>query len=396
MQHNNENNSLHGWPEDPVEAQRTVSVLRSMDDGIVVTDREGRVTWLNPAAEKITGTLLAETAGLSLHELLGILEGAGGAAPRDLLRSVVEGGGVLSLDLHRVILPRLNAIIIVAGSAAPLMDLGGAVVGMVVALRDVTAATRAEDTRRRAHRMKSLSDFTHGLAHDLNNILAEAVGSLSFARLHLGSRDAGSLSFARLHMGSRDRVMDSLVHAEKACVRARELSRELDTINSSLHLVKKTESIAALIRETSDLHARGPDLKCEVAVPDGLWHCPCDATRIGQVLSNLIINARQAMQSRGVIRIEAENVSPGPGSTLPLEPGKYVKISVIDTGTGIPEAEIDMVFEPYFTTKERGSGLGLATARANVEKHGGHIEAASSGEEGTRISFYLPAVGDGN
>ncbi len=381
MQHNNENNSLHGRPEDAVEAQRTVSVLRSMDDGIIVTDREGRVTWLNPAAEKITGTLLAETTGLSLHELLGVLEGAGGAVPRDLLPSVMEGGEVVSLDLHKALLPRLNAIIIVAGSAAPLMDLSGAVVGMVVALRDVTAASRAEETRRRAHRMKSLSDFAHGLAHDLNNILAEAVGSISFARLYLGPRDP---------------VMDSLVHAEKACVRARELSRELDTINASLPLVKKTESIAALIRETSDLHARGPDLECEVVVPDGLWHCPCDALHIGQVLANLIINARQAMQSRGVIRIEAENVSPGPGSTLPLEPGKYVKVSVIDSGTGIHEAELDMVFEPYFTTKERGSGLGLATARANIEKHGGHIEAASSAEEGTRISFYLPAVGDGN
>ena len=381
MQHNNENNSLHGRPEDAVEAQRTVSVLRSMDDGIIVTNREGRVTWLNPAAEKITGTLLAETTGLSLHELLGVLEGAGGAAPRDLLPSVMEGGEVVSLDLHKALLPRLNAIIIVAGSAAPLMDLSGAVVGMVVALRDVTAASRAEETRRRAHRMKSLSDFAHGLAHDLNNILAEAVGSISFARLYLGPRDP---------------VMDSLVHAEKACGRARELSRELDTINACLPLVKKTESIAALIRETSDLHARGPDLECEVVVPDGLWHCPCDALHIGQVIANLIINARQAMQSRGVIRIEAENVSTGPGSTLPLEPGKYVKVSVLDTGTGIPEAELDMVFEPYFTTKERGSGLGLATARANIEKHGGHIEAASSGEEGTRISFYLPAVGDGN
>ena len=381
MHHNNEKNSVHNRTSDSMGAEQTVCVLRSLDDGIVVTDREGRITWLNPAAEKITGFMLAETTGLSLRDLLGVLEGPGAVLPHDLLPAVAGKGATVSLDLHRILLLRRNVIITVTGSVAPLKDFGGAVTGMTLALRDITSAARAEEARLRARRMKSLSDFAHGLAHDLNIILAEAVGSLSFARLYLGPRDP---------------VLDSLVHAEKACARARELSRELDTINTSLALVKKTESIAALIRESAELHARGPDLACEIHVPAGLWHCSCDSSRIGQVLANLIINARQAIQSRGVIRIEAVNVTVEQESAFSLEPGKYVSVSVMDTGTGISETELDMIFEPYFTTKERGSGLGLATARANIEKHGGHIEAVSSAEQGTRISFYLPAIGDGN
>ena len=135
----------------------------------------------------------------------------------------------------------------------------------------------------------------------------------------------------------------------------------------------------------------GSNVKCEYSIPKDLRQVEADEGQIGQVVHNLVINAKQAMPEGGVVRVGAENVSPGELETLPLKPGRYVKIFVTDRGIGIPARHLDKIFDPFFTTKQKGSGLGLTSAFTIVRNHEGHLQVDSEVGAGTTVRVYLPA-----
>jgi CheY-like chemotaxis protein len=150
--------------------------------------------------------------------------------------------------------------------------------------------------------------------------------------------------------------------------------------------------MARLVTETGSFACRGSKVRCEFSLPDNLWAVNADPSQLGQVSHNLIINAIQAMPTGGVIRIQGENLAVAAGDDLPLAPGKYVKISIQDQGLGIPAEFLPRIFDPYFTTKQTGRGLGLATAYAIIKAHQGHIAVESTLGKGTIFQLYLPAA----
>jgi CheY-like chemotaxis protein len=215
-----------------------------------------------------------------------------------------------------------------------------------------------------------------GIAHDFNNILAAILGSISLSKLDL--KRAG-------------RTYKLLEEAETACSRAKELTQQLLTFSRGGAPIRKAASITELIMASSAFALRGSKVSCDLRISDGLWPADVDVGQISQVIHNLILNADQAMPAGGVIHVAGDNTDVVHSDGLPLQPGRYLKISVKDRGTGIPEEHLSKIFDPYFTTKRKGSGLGLAMVYSILKRHGGHITVESKLGVGTTFHVFLPA-----
>ncbi|MCG2771502.1 MAG: ATP-binding protein, partial [Desulfobacterales bacterium] len=202
----------------------------------------------------------------------------------------------------------------------------------------------------------------------------------------------GNIGLAALDDKIGPRVKDRLAQAEAACLRAQVLSQQLLTFAKGGAPVKKLFSVTELLTESTVFTCVGSAVKCETTFPENLWWVEADPGQIGQVFQNLTINAIQAMPTGGTIKVWAENLTLGTESGLPLSAGRYIKISVRDQGMGIPADHLPKIFDPYFTTKQKGSGLGLASAYAIIKKHHGHIAVESKQGVGTTFDIYLPAV----
>jgi len=185
--------------------------------------------------------------------------------------------------------------------------------------------------------------------------------------------------------------------SEKACQRAHVLAQQLLTFAKGGATIKKIASLAPLLQEAATLTLAGSPVRCEISVPDNLWSVAVDVAQINQVISNLLINAEQAMPAVGTIRISAENLDVGEEyACLPLMKGKYVKLAIADEGVGIPPKYLDKIFDPYFTTKQKGSGLGLAVAYAIIKNNAGYITVDSTVGLGSSFYIFLPATETGS
>ena len=176
-----------------------------------------------------------------------------------------------------------------------------------------------------------------------------------------------------------------------ACNRAQSLTKQLLTFSQGGAPVKKTSEVVKVTRDSCRFALGGSKVRCDFKFSEDLWPVEIDEGQIGQVFHNIVINADQAMPQGGIIRVEAENVTVTAGSGLSLEPGRYVRVSTKDQGVGILEEHLSKVFDPYFSTKQTGSGLGLATSYSIVKNHGGLITVESQIGVGTTFHTYLPA-----
>jgi nitrogen-specific signal transduction histidine kinase/CheY-like chemotaxis protein len=247
---------------------------------------------------------------------------------------------------------------------------------MFVFVHDITERKQLAEERQRAVRLESIGTLAGGIAHDFNNILTGIMGNISLAQ-RLVELDS--------------QVAERLEEAEKASLRAKDLTHRLLTFARGGTPVKKTISIPELIQEATTLATRGSNVKCEYFLPDDLWSLDADEGQLNQVFTNLVINAVEAMPTGGIINISAQNLHINKQDTLSLPIGNFLKITVVDHGTGISKSHLERIFEPYFTTKQRGSGLGLAATYSIVKNHGGHIIVESTIDIGTTFHIYLPA-----
>jgi CheY-like chemotaxis protein len=170
------------------------------------------------------------------------------------------------------------------------------------------------------------------------------------------------------------------------------LTQQFLTFSSGGAPVKKVFSIAKMIRACGQFALSGAESTCEYSIASDLWDIDADENQIGQVITNMLINADQAMQNGGVIKVACENVLVGEEQDLPLPNGRFIKIDIKDQGSGIPGTDLSNIFDPYFTTNEAGRGLGLTAAYSIIKKHEGHIAVATSTHTGTTFSLYLPAA----
>jgi PAS domain S-box-containing protein len=243
--------------------------------------------------------------------------------------------------------------------------------------RDITGRRRTEEELLKVDKLESVGILAGGIAHDFNNILTAILANISLAKMRL---DKDEDIFKKLHA------------AERATIRAVDLTQQLLTFAKGGAPIREMTSIVELIRDSAEFALRGSNISCEFDLQDNLWLAEVDEGQINQVINNLIINAAQAMPEGGIIKMGAENVIVKPEHPLPLHGGKYVKISVEDHGTGITEEHLRRIFDPYFTTKQKGSGLGLTVTYSIIKNHDGYITAESELGFGTTFHVYLPAA----
>ena len=247
---------------------------------------------------------------------------------------------------------------------------------VLVVARDIGERKKMQEELLKAQKLESLGVLAGGIAHDFNNILTGILGSLSISRLQLDP----SHTIAR-----------HLEQCEKAAIQAGELARQLLTFSRGGEPVKKLIVLSSLIREASAFVLSGSNVSSNIEVADDLWCMDADEGQLSQVLHNLLLNAVQAMPDGGELRVRAVNETLGTDNRCQLPSGSYLRIAVEDRGYGIPQENLDRIFDPYFTTKSQGSGMGLASVYSIVKRHGGAVEVSSTLGVGTRFVIHLPA-----
>lgn len=246
--------------------------------------------------------------------------------------------------------------------------------------RDITERRKMEEIQLKSEKLESLGTLAGGIAHDFNNLLSIIMVNLSMAEEDIKSR-TGSLKFLKA--------------AEEASNRAKDLTARLITFSKGGEPFKRVVSIEDLLKDFVSASLSGSDMDCKFSIPDDLSAVNIDQGQMKQAIHNIVINAHEAMAGEGTIKVDCENVTIGENDVLTLKSGKYVKISITDQGTGIPEENLAKIFDPYFSTKEmgeeKGMGLGLSSCHSIVENHNGLITVESEFGVGTILSIYLPA-----
>jgi PAS domain S-box-containing protein len=358
------------------EKERLAVTMRSMADGFITIDNSGSVLMLNPVAESLTGWTQEDAAGKPLATVFQIFNERSRKRYTLAIQRIVEAGVAEGVDGPALMISKDGTERLVESNAAPIRDRANGRLGAVVVFRDVTEKRRLEEERQKADKLESLGVVAGGIAHDFNNLLTAILGNISLALLAAPAPEVG----------------ERLGAAKRATNRAQELAQQLLTFAKGGAPVKQTASMEQLLRDTLSLTLHGSKATLEYNVAADLWPVDIDPGQISQVLNNLAMNADQAMPAGGILRVQAENIELMAHSvSLGLDAGRWVKISLQDQGIGIPEEYLKKIFDPYFTTKPKGSGLGLATAYSIVKNHHGIIAVDSKPGEGSTFTICLPA-----
>ena len=355
--------------------------LRSIGDGVITTDVQGKIIMINNAGEGLTGWSSREAIGQPLKAVFNVAIDLAtrSRAQRSGYRSEAQSL-LLTLPENATLKSRDGSEHVIEQVASPIRDSKNEVAGVVLVFRDITERQRNEAERRKAETLEQLGLLAGGIAHDFNNLLTAIIGNISLAALVLPPGD---------EMATR------LNDAKNASMRARDLAQQLLTFARGGAPIKKTASIGKLIQDTVSFSLRGTHSRSEFAFGSDLWPAEIDPGQISQVVANLVVNADQAMPDGGTLRVACDNLSYN-STTVPqiadLLPGDYIRIAIRDQGVGIPEDCVKRIFDPYFTTKAKGNGLGLATTYSIIKNHNGLITVESQVHFGSTFTIYLPAL----
>ncbi|MDM8554787.1 response regulator [Desulfococcaceae bacterium HSG7] len=239
---------------------------------------------------------------------------------------------------------------------------------------------RMEADAIKARKFETIAVMTDGIAHDYNNLLSVVMGNISLAQTYLKPDDKNT---------------KLLSNAEKALIQIKDLTQQLFTFSENFTPMKKNIAIAPMLKSLAMLFTSESESECHFDIADNLWSVEIDRAQIGQVIRNLVLNAEDAMPLGGTIKISAINKEITRENKSVTSPGEYIEISIEDRGVGIPPELTDKIFDPYFSTKEKGvqkgMGLGLAICHSVIKKHGGYLKVKSKPGEGSVFSFLLPA-----
>jgi PAS domain S-box-containing protein len=363
------------------EKESLAVTLRSIGDGVITTDVQGKIIMINNAAEGLTGWPSAEAIGQPLKAVFNVAIdlAAQAKAQKSGYRNEAQSL-LLSLPENATLVSRDGSEHVVEQVASPIRDSKNDVMGVVLVFRDITERQRNEAERRKADTLEQLGLLAGGIAHDFNNLLTAIIGNISLASLLLPPND---------EMATR------LNDAKNASMRARDLAQQLLTFARGGAPIKKTASIGKLIQDTVSFSLRGTHSRSEFTFGADLWPAEIDPGQISQVVGNLVVNADQAMPNGGTLRVSCDNFIYNSDTTpvVPdLQPGDYIRIKIRDEGVGIPENYLKRIFDPYFTTKAKGNGLGLATTYSIIKNHNGLITVDSQVHFGSTFTIYLPAA----
>ncbi len=345
-------------------------ILNSTPDGITITDLNGTVIYISKQIkemfrvrdeDEVLGTLLIDwihpdDREKALFYIMNASQGiaTNGAAEYRMVRQ----------DKTEIYLESKGTI---------LRDDNGTSVGMIYSSRDISERKKMETAQQLSHKLKSIETLASGIAHDFNNILTVVKGHLSL--INEDSTDNPNVSL-------------SIIEAEKAISQAKGITEQLYYMAKGGIPVRKPFEIDITLKTTADLIIRNPNIKCEHTYDSG-YTINADKNQITRVLTNIILNAVEAMPGGGKITLNMGWIE-GFKHKFLLPKKKYLFISIADTGEGISEENISRIYDPYFSTKSRGSGLGLFTSFSILKKHEGYLDVSSSKNRGTVFTIYLP------
>lgn len=349
------------------EMRMNLAILDMVQDAVMVTDLNGRMLFWNDGAASIYGFERKEMIGKSFCQSLGGFT--------DISRRALETDGVWSAELPHVTKEGKNITILARFRVMKAEN--GLPQSVLIIGTDITEKKLYEEQTQRNSKLETLGVLAGGIAHDFNNILTSISGAVSLSAL---------------------KPQDAPIHLESARTaleRAKDLTQQFLTFSKGGAPIRTICSLDKLIKETTSFALAGSRSTPKVDISKDLYPCYVDKGQISQVLQNLLLNADQAMPNGGEIKISSFNLSlPSPDCDIfnYLPAGNYVKVIVRDCGEGIPEEVRSKIFDPYFTTKRSGTGLGLATTYSIIRHHGGDITFISETGKGTEFRFVIPAA----
>ena len=354
--------------------ERYSTIYHEARDGIALIEVDtSRIVDCNPQFEEMTGKSQFDLQQMKIWEI-------GSPEDEDLLKEKFKAilrkkqGGVTEIELSKSD-GTLVPIEIVAKQVA--FDQKNLILAVA---RDLTERRQVEDTLQKMEKLKSVGTLAGGIAHDFNNILMGLFGNISLAKDDLPEEHPS---------------FQSLEEAGKSMSRAIRLTKQLLTFSKGGSPITEITRLESLVKDVVQFDLSGSNVKPVYKSEDNLWSANVDKGQIQQVFSNLTVNARQAMPSGGHLVITMENVDITEDDTVQgLNQGKYIRVTLTDEGVGIERKHLGRIFDPYFTTKQTGTGLGLATVYSIITKHGGSISVDSQLTKGTCFTFYLPASED--
>jgi PAS domain S-box-containing protein len=358
------------------EKERLTVTLRSIGDGVISTDLEGKIISFNQVAEELTGWKEEEAIGKPLTKVFHIVNEFNRKRCEDPVRKVMETAGVVGLANNTILIGKDGKEHVIADSGAPIMDNQHKILGAVLVFRNITDKRKMEEELVKAQKLESLGVLAGGIAHDFNNFLTAIIGNLSLAKMD--SKPG-------------DQVVAWLNEMEKASLQAKNLTQQLLTFSKGGEPVKKLVTLAEVVKNSATFSLRGSKVRCDFSISEDLLPVEVDEGQIGQVINNLVLNADHAMPEGGIIEICADIITLTSDNEFSIPAGPYLRTSFRDHGVGIHPDHLPKVFDPYFTTKHKGSGLGLTVAYSIIDKHNGRMTVESEHGHGTTFTIYLPA-----
>ncbi|MCU0847213.1 MAG: PAS domain S-box protein [Spirochaetes bacterium] len=356
--------------------EKRESVLNGLEDGYYEVDTHGNFVYLNTSLCKIAGYDKDEMLGKNYksfftEETAGIISRAFTELFKTGISKKLAAWTTIRKDGKKRV---------VEGSASIIKGPDGKTVGFRGIVRDITEKKKLENELLQARKLEAVGILAGGIAHDYNNALTAILGNLTLAKLEIGE-------------GNKS-LMEILNDAESASLRVMELTKRLGTFARGGKPNKKKCSILKVIEETVEREIVDYSGRIIINSSGGLWDVEVDDFQIGHVFVNIIDNSKEAAPEGGEIVVSVENVKVDREEShheITLEPGDYLMISIRDNGPGITPDDINKIFDPYFTTKDMSSGLGLATSYAIIKRHYGYIDVESAPGNGSVFFIYLPA-----
>ena len=358
------------------EKERLSVTLDSISDAVITIDDKGAVDRINQEASRIIGIQNDEAIGKPLSEILHLQDPKTGkliSDPGERLLNQTKQQTLLEFGISPT-RDSKDHIFVNADMRCILDDEDGHY-GCVVVLRDITQHKLAEEEFLKSEKLQSISLLAGGIAHDFNNILSAILGNISVVRANISDENEHA---------------NRLLAAEKAALQATSLTQQLLTFSKGGAPVLESATINQILEDCADFILRGSNVRCEIEHTPDTWAVDADQGQIAQVVNNLLINADQSMPNGGLIRIKLSNCKLEKDEVPTLKSGKYLEIQISDQGVGIAPENLTRIFDPYFTTKENGNGLGLASSYSIIKSHNGMMTVDSEVDKGSRFSIYLP------
>jgi signal transduction histidine kinase/CheY-like chemotaxis protein len=343
---------------------------------VIALDTDGRITMMNGVAERMTGTTLAQSYGLEFDRLASLSLRSDGT-PVSVPKAGEPGTEAAKTSADPVILTPASgaAPTTITFTCAPIVTPEGKTAGAVVVARDISVMLKIEEERKKAQKLESIGILAGGIAHDFNNILTGIMGNISLAKLDT-PKERKSWSY--------------LGEAEKAVLRAQTLTRQLLSFSKGSAPVKEPVDGGSVLEEAVATFLTSKFADVAVAKQGELPFISADKGQISQVIINILTNAFEATEGKGKIETEAAPLKLDEHNSYGIRAGEYIRYTIRDSGPGIPEENMAKLYDPFFTTKRGGNGLGLTTSFTMIKRHGGIIVPHSSGA-GATFEIIIPA-----